>query len=68
MDDMDDDWRTVEGPSLAAVARQWLDRGLPRESWPAWVKQYRDQYGDDRAGSVTWVSRCNGRTCMDDNN
>jgi hypothetical protein len=32
-----DGFERVTGPSLAAIHRQWLDRGLPAETWSRWA-------------------------------
>jgi hypothetical protein len=41
-----DDFQPVERPSLAALHRQWLDRGLPSHTWPMLLRRYNDLYGD----------------------
>lgn len=40
--DLDDFEPVREGLSLAAVHRQWLDRGLPARTWPAYVARWRE--------------------------
>lgn len=34
----EDYFQFVEGPSLAALHRRWLDRGLPAETWPKFAQ------------------------------
>ena len=45
-DKVDDDFRQVEGPSIAALHRQWLDRGLPLRTWATWLRQYNEMARD----------------------
>lgn len=42
----DDDFRPAGRPSLAALHRKWLDRGLPSSTWVTWLRQYNEMYGD----------------------
>lgn len=37
----EDDFRPVPGPSLAALHRAWLDRGLPAHTWAQWVARWK---------------------------
>lgn len=49
---LDDDFRTADGPSVAAIHRQWLDRGLPAHTWPAYLarmQQVRHAHNLDEA-------------------
>lgn len=41
-----DDFKPADRPSIAALHRQWLDRGLPSHTWATWLRQYNEMYGD----------------------
>lgn len=38
----EDDFQLVDGPSLAAIHRQWLDRGLPASTWTTYLARWQD--------------------------
>ena len=52
VNDREDEFQPMGGPSLAAVHRQWLDRGLPSHTWLAWLKEY----GEMRSGDLRPVT------------
>lgn len=41
-----DDFKPSGRPSIASLHRQWLDRGLPSQTWATWLRQYNEMYSD----------------------
>lgn len=40
-----DRFQPMEGPSIAGLHRQWLDRGLPAHTWATWLRQHQETCG-----------------------
>lgn len=52
-----DDFRPVQGPSLASIHRQWLDAGLPAHTWLTYLARWRETQAPEVPH--THIGQCN---------